>query len=57
VERALRRRDSKDDREIEKGELGWNFTDSLAEDRKADGGNAELRGEVALLSRPRHGGK
>jgi hypothetical protein len=25
--------------------------------RKADGGNAELRGEVALLKRPRHGGK
>jgi hypothetical protein len=25
--------------------------------RKADGGNAELRGEVALLNGPRHGGK
>jgi hypothetical protein len=24
---------------------------------KADGGNAELRGEVALPRRPRHGGK
>jgi hypothetical protein len=57
VERALRRRDSKGDREIEREELGWNFADSLAEDRKAGGGNAELRGEVALLSRPRHGGK
>jgi hypothetical protein len=32
--------------------------DSLAEEiRKADGGNAELRGEVALPRRPRHGGK
>jgi hypothetical protein len=37
--------------------MGWNFADSLAEGGKAGGGNAELRGEVALLKRPRHGGK
>jgi hypothetical protein len=45
------------DREIESEEWGWNFAGSLAEDVGAGGGNAELRGEVALLKRPRHGGK
>jgi hypothetical protein len=43
--------------EFESEECGWNFADSLAEESKADGGNAELRGEVALPRRPRHGGK
>jgi hypothetical protein len=44
--------------ELEREACGWDFACSLAEgDAGPDGGNAELRGEVALLKRPRHGGK
>jgi hypothetical protein len=43
--------------EFEREVCGWDFVDSLAEECGADGGNAELRGEVALPRRPRHGGK
>jgi hypothetical protein len=43
--------------EIEGVKQGWSFACSLAEGVRPIGGNAELRGEVALPRRPRHGGK
>jgi hypothetical protein len=44
--------------EFENQKRGWCCTVSLAEGFvRPNGGNAELRGEVALLKRPRHGGK
>jgi len=44
--------------ESEEKKRGWCFACSLAEGFvRPNGGNAELRGEVALLRRPRHGGK